>query len=123
MPNFMTSSTGHRVARIVGVGTAAIGGALVVAPGAAGPPMRLTDPPGARIVGALDLALVPGLLAGRPRWPWMSARAVLNLAIAAYGLRLARKNGRVGQARAVAAALAIATIVDATAAVAMLRDA
>ena len=122
MPSFMTSSTGHRVARIVGMGTAAIGAALLVAPGSAGPLMRLTDPPGARIVGALDLALVPGLLAGSPRWPWMSARAVLNLAIAAYCLRLARESGRVGQARAVGAALAVATIVDATAA-AMLRDA
>ena len=37
-----------------------------------------------RAIGASDLVLVPGLLRGHPRWPWMIGRAALNLAVAAY---------------------------------------
>ena len=37
-----------------------------------------------RLVGLADLALVPGLLRGEPRWPWMFGRAALNLGQAAY---------------------------------------
>ena len=37
-----------------------------------------------RALGVSDLVLVPGLLWGRPRWPWMVGRAALNLAQAAY---------------------------------------
>lgn len=123
MPELLTSSAAHRTATVVGVATTAIGGALLAAPGAAGPLMRLTDPRGARVVGLADLVLVPGLLAGRPRWPWMAARAVLNPAIAAYVLRIAPRSGRTKQARAVASVLAVATLADGAAAYALRRSA
>jgi hypothetical protein len=42
----------------------------------------------------MDLALVPGLMRGRPRWPWMLARAAANLPIAAaYRSEIARTGG------------------------------
>jgi hypothetical protein len=69
----------------VGCVTLAAGAALVASP------RLLTDRLGlegqdaaVRAVGAADLVLVPGLLFGRPRWPWMFGRAALNLAQAAY---------------------------------------
>lgn len=62
MPKPMTSAQAHSVTTRVGVVTAAIGGALVAAPGPVGSSISLTNPRDARILGALDLALVPGLL-------------------------------------------------------------
>ena len=49
-----------------------------------------------RLLGAADLVLVPGLLAGRPRWPWMAARAALNLAQAGWLAGAAAGDGRSG---------------------------
>ncbi len=72
-----------RVATGVGAAAALIGGALVASPGRFGPWIALTDVGAARSVGLADLALVPGLLAGCPRWPWMAARAARNLVIVA----------------------------------------
>ena len=45
-----------------------------------------------RLIGAADLVLVPGLLRGEPRWPWMIGRAALNLAMAAYFLGVGGKS-------------------------------
>ncbi len=118
MRPLMTPATGRRAARTVGLGTLAIGTALLLAPEAAGPVLALNDPRGARAVGLLDLALAPGLLAGEPRWPWLAARAMANLAIAAYALQAAEGHNRVRRARGVALALAAATVGDSTAAVA-----
>ena len=89
--------------------TSAIGAALTVAPNRAGPLMGIEDPLAARLVGLADLALVPGLLRGRPRWPWLAARVGLNVAIIGYAIGTARRNRR---ARISAAALVAATLSD-----------
>ena len=75
----------ERLPVVVGCVTLAAGAALAIAPG------RLTRPLGldgqdtaVRAIGVSDLVLVPGLLRGNPRWPWMIGRAALNLALAAY---------------------------------------
>lgn len=117
----MTSRTGRRVATTVGAATAVIGGALLAAPQATGPLLGLTDVSGARAVGVLDLALVPGLLVGRPRWPWLTARAAANLATAAYCLHLAPTNGEMRRARAIALAFTLITVGDSLAVQAMRR--
>jgi len=97
----------------VGCATLAIGGALVVAPG------RLTGPLGldgqetaVRALGLSDLVLVPGLLRGRPRWPWMIGRAALNLAMGAYLLGAAKQLSSSAVANAGAGALLGLTAVD-----------
>ena len=78
----------ERMPGMVGYVTLAAGVALVVRPELATGPLRLEDQATAmRLVGLSDLVLVPGLLRGEPRWPWMAARAALNLMDAAY-LRL-----------------------------------
>ncbi len=122
MRPLMTPATGRRAARTVGMGTLAIGTALLAAPQAAGPVLALNEPSGARAVGLLDLALAPGLLAAEPRWPWLAARAMANIGIAAYALRAAEGHGQVRRARGTALALAAATIGDSTAAVATFRS-
>ena len=71
--------------------------------------MGIADPFAARLVGLADLALVPGLLRGRPRWPWLAARAGLNVAIIGYAVGTARRNRR---AQVAAAALVAATFSD-----------
>lgn len=118
----LTSATACRVATTVGVVTALIGGALVTAPGSAGPLMGLREPARARWVGLLDLGLVPGLVAGRPRWPWMAARAAANLATVAYCAASARGTEDVGRVRVVGLVLTAATLADAAAAVTLRRN-
>jgi len=60
-----------------------------------------------RVIALLDLAVAPGLIWGRPRRPWLFARAGANVGIAAI---LLRRRSRVG--RAIAAGLAVATASD-----------
>jgi hypothetical protein len=103
----------------VGVVTTAIGGVLLAAPNRAGPLMGLDDPRAARLVGLADLALVPGLLRGRPRWPWLAARVGLNLTIIGYAIRTARRNRR---AQVASAVLAVATLSDLGALAALWRS-
>jgi hypothetical protein len=83
------TSDAHGTARTAGWATLAIGATLVLAP-RTGRWSGLDDPRTARAVGAADLALVPGLLAGRPRWPWAAARAGLNLVQTVVVLRRGR---------------------------------
>lgn len=97
----------------VGVATTVIGGALALAPGRVGPLAGLTEARATRLIGLADLALVPGLLAGRPRWPWMAARAGLNVAIAAYAIGLSGRDDAAGRARAGGIALLAITAADA----------
>ena len=79
----MDLTSAQNSARNVGVATLVIGIVLLVAPSKASHLLRLGDHPAAlRVIGASDLALVPGLLAGRHRARWMTARAGFNLAIA-----------------------------------------
>jgi hypothetical protein len=115
----MTPEQGHRAAAFVGVFTAVAGVGLLFLPEQVGPLTGVTDPTDARILGIVDLALVPGLLAGRPRWPWMAARAVTNLGMAAFTLRRAPLRNR---ARLFSAFLCVATAAD-TRAVLALRQA
>lgn len=105
------NSTALRASRTAGWATLAIGIGLVTAPHLLGSLGGLTDPRTARAIGLVDLALVPGLLAGAPRWPWLTARAAANVGTAAV---LARQGG--GTALTTAAALAVLTVVDGAAA-------
>lgn len=73
-----------RAAIGVGAITTVIGGALAARPEEVAAFGGLQDATGLRTVGIADLALVPGLLAGKPRWPWMAARGALNVAIIAF---------------------------------------
>ncbi|HYI20902.1 MAG TPA: hypothetical protein VD836_19455 [Solirubrobacteraceae bacterium] len=75
----------ERMPVFVGVVTLAAGAALAVSPRLLTGPLGLEGQDLAvRALGAADLVLVPGLLRGRPRWPWMFGRAALNVAQAAY---------------------------------------
>jgi len=105
----VTSDQAARAAVRVGVVTSAIGAVLTAAPKRAGPLVGLADPLAARLVGLADLALVPGLLRGRPRWPWLAARVGLNVMIIGYAIGTDRRNHR---AQVSAAALVAATVSD-----------
>jgi hypothetical protein len=66
-----------------------------------------------RVVGLADLALVPGLVRGKRRWPWMAGRGVLNLLIAVYIRWLAQREDSTS-ARVVALILVGLTLADGT---------
>jgi hypothetical protein len=114
----MTPDEAERAAVRVGVITTVIGGALTAAPARVGPVVGLTSPPAALVVGLADLALVPGLFRGQPRWPWLAVRAGLNVAIIGYAVVT---NGRNRRAIVAATALAAATVADLVA-MSTLRD-
>jgi hypothetical protein len=96
---------------VVGWITLAAGAALLAAPGRTAAALGLEGQDTAlRLLGAADLALVPGLLADRPRW--MIARAGLNLAQAAYLLGVAPQSSQPDRVKAGAAALLGLTVVD-----------
>ncbi len=108
----MDSESARRSAAVVGMATLPIGAAILIAPERVGRALKFGDHPVAlRVIGAADLLLVPGLLAGRRRLPWMAARAGLNVAIGAYCAHLARSEGNVAPKIAVPA-LAVATAAD-----------
>ncbi len=108
----MDQSPAERSAFRVGAITLFIGIALVAAPSRFSRLLRTGDHPAAlRAIGISDLLLVPGLLFGQRRARWMAARAVLNLLIAAYCVRLVRREGVIG-AKVGAGAMVLATIAD-----------
>jgi hypothetical protein len=108
----MDLATAEHSAKNVGIITLFIGMALVIAPSKASRLLRFGDHPAAlRIIGATDLALVPGLLAGQRRLQWMTTRAGLNLVIAAYCVWLVRRERAVG-AKVGAVAMVAATLAD-----------
>lgn len=109
----------ERMPLLVGYVTLAAGAALVAAPRLATGPLGLDGQDAAvRAIGLADLVLVPGLLRGRPRWPWMVGRAALNLAQAAYLHGAAPQSGK---ARAGAAALVALTAIDGATGLALRR--
>jgi len=112
----------ERVPELVGWITLGAGASLVVAP------QRVTEPLGLqgqetamRAMGVADLVLVPGLLRGRPRWPWMIGRAALNVAQAAYLRSVAPRSSAPALARGGAAALLALTAVDGATGLALRR--
>lgn len=110
-----------RATTFVGLVSVVVGAALIVAPSRTATIMGLGDHPGvARTIGAADLALGPGLLRGRPRWPWMWARAALNILIAAQYCAEARHSSS-PRARAGAATMAALAVADSTVALALRR--
>ncbi len=90
----MDVNTACSNSRLVGLITLGTGAALVLAPGRLGRLAGIDDCRTARLLGAADLSLAPGLLSGRPRWPWMAARAALNLPMAAVLARSSRTSAR-----------------------------
>ncbi len=107
----------------VGAATIMIGAALVLSPRRTDTALGLGyQPARARAVGLVDLALGPGLLAGRPRWPWMAARATLNLVIASHYRAHAWVNPDLRRARTGAAAMTVLTVVDGAVAVTLLTS-
>jgi len=108
----MDSEGAQRAANRAGLITLPLGVALVAAPAGVDRYLRVgADPLALRIIGVLDLALVPGLVVDGGRWQWMAARAGLNMGIAAYCLRLVLRKPTPGAAVAVAAMVA-ATLAD-----------
>jgi hypothetical protein len=116
------SFTVERLPVFVGCVTLAAGAALATAPG------RLTGPLGldgqdtaVRAIGVSDLLLVPGLLRGNPRWPWMIGRAALNLALAAYLHGVAPQSSSPGVLKGAARLFVGLTAVDGGAGLALRR--
>ena len=112
----------ERMPVFVGCVTLAAGAALVVAPGRATGPLGLEGQDTAvRAIGVSDLVLVPGLLRGSPRWPWMVARAALNLAVAAYLHRVAPQSSSPRALKGAAGVMAGLTAVDGATGLALRR--
>ena len=96
-----------------GYATLVIGAALVVAPRRTTGPLGLDGHETAvRAIGVSDLVLVPGLLRGNPRWPWMMARAAFNLGDAVYLARAASRSSSPAKVWAGAAVMAALTVID-----------
>jgi len=111
-----------QAATVAGVVTIVAGAALTVAPARCGKPIGMEDHPGVmRAIGISDLIVAPGLLAARPRWPWLLARAAMNVGLVAGALKyrneLGDRNSRIG-----VVTFAVLTVVDGAAA-AVLRGA
>jgi deazaflavin-dependent oxidoreductase (nitroreductase family) len=102
----MDERTAMRRSRQVGIGSLAIGAAMLLFPRRIGRVADLTVGD-ARLIGLGDLAVGPGLIWGRSRRPWLLARAAANLGIAALLLRRGSPAGR-----AIAAGLGAATVAD-----------
>lgn len=91
--------------RQVGIGSLAIGAALLAFPRIGR--VADLDARDARLIALGDLAVGPGLIWGRPRRPWLFARAAANVGIAALLLRRRSPAGW-----AIAAGLGAATAAD-----------
>ena len=103
----------QRMAELAGWATLVAGAALLVAPRRSAGPLGLDGQEAAvRVIGVSDLVLVPGLLRGNPRWPWMAARAAFNLGDVVYLLRAATRSSSPGKARGGAAVMAALTAID-----------
>jgi hypothetical protein len=110
----------ERMPVVAGYATLAIGAVLVVAPRLVTGAVGLDGQEAAvRAIGVSDLVLVPGLLRGSPRWPWMLTRAVFNLGDAAYLQRVANRSSTPAALTAGAAAMAALTALDGAAALAL----
>jgi hypothetical protein len=87
----------------------ALGTVLLIAPATARRVLGVdSDRRVLRTIGAVDLAVAPGLYFGHAKWPWLVARAASNPLIAA----IAVANARTLRARVIAAGLIGATLLD-----------
>ena len=110
------------VPKIIAGVTLVAGAALALAPSATTRPIGLEDhEAGVRLVGLADLVLVPGLAAGRPASSWMTARAALSLAQAAYVDGVAPRARSPRAAKAAAGTLLGLAVMDASTAIALKR--
>jgi hypothetical protein len=110
----------ERAAVIAGCVTLVAGVALVAAPGQVTERLGLEGHDAAvRAIGLSDLVLVPGLLRGRPRWPWLIGRAAMNVAVAGYLHGTAPQSSSPGLMRAGAGLLLGLTVVDGNAGLAL----
>ncbi|MGI5519348.1 hypothetical protein ACQEUX_00135 [Micromonospora sp. CA-259024] len=105
---------------MVGLVTLGFGVVLTARPRRSAAALGLGDRPVlAGAVGLTDLVVGTGVLCGRPRWPWMAARAALNLVLTGcYAAEANRPDGN-RRARTGAVAMASLTVVDATLALAL----
>ncbi|MEV0703333.1 hypothetical protein AB0I53_36210 [Saccharopolyspora sp. NPDC050389] len=102
----------EKLSGVVGIVTLAMGAGLTAATRPVSKALGLGDDVVfARTVGIVDLALTPGLLRGRPRWPWMAGRTALNLVIANHYRKQSAAAGMLG--------MAALTVVDGSLAIAL----
>ena len=112
----------ERMPVFAGTVTLAVGVALLAAPRLMTGPLGLDGQEGVvRAIGVSDLVLVPGLLRGSSRWPWMLARAAFNVGDAAYLHRMAARSSSPDALRAGAAVMAGLTVLDCATAVTLRR--
>jgi deazaflavin-dependent oxidoreductase (nitroreductase family) len=102
----MDEQTAMQRSRQVGIGSLAVGVAMLLWPRQVGR-LAALEPRDARLIGLGDLAVGPGLIWGRPRRPWLFARGAVNVGIAATLLRRRTRSGR-----AIAAGLGAVTVAD-----------
>jgi hypothetical protein len=113
----------ERMPVFAGYATLAIGAALLAAPRLMTRPLGLDGQEAAvRAIGVSDLVLVPGLLRGSPRWPWMLARAAFNVGDAAYLQRVAPRSASPRRVKAGVAVMAGLTVLDCATTVALRRS-
>ena len=117
----MTYVSAQRASITVGAITTVAGVALLTAPEKIGPLIGLTSRDDAKLVGTLDLTLVPGLMFGRPRWPWLAARATSNIATAVFVLCRNHDETRRTNAVVFSAMLAVSALGDTRAVLALRR--
>ncbi len=118
----MSRLANERMPVFVGCVTLVAGTALVVSPRVLTGRLGLEGQDAAvRALGVSDLVLVPGLLWGRPRWPWMIGRAALNVAQAAYLHGVAPQSSSPGLAKGGAGVLLGLTAADGATALALRR--
>ena len=103
----------ERMPTFAGYATLLIGASLLLAPRRTTGPLGLDGEATAfRAIGVSDLVLVPGLLRGSPRWPWMVARAAFNVGDAVFLARAARRSSSPGNVGGGAAVMAALTAID-----------
>lgn len=112
----------EQAATTAGMVTTVAGVALILAPARCGARIGMEHHAGVlRTIGITDLIVAPGLLAGRPRWPWLLARAALNVGLVAvtwnYRDDLGDLRSRIGVGQ-----FAVLTVIDGASA-AVLRSA
>lgn len=92
---YMEPDSAASASRLAGMITLATGVGLTLAPDRVGRLVGIDEPRTARLIGTGDLVLAPGLVIGKPRWPWMAARTAANLPMAAIFLSSPHRSARV----------------------------